>query len=85
VLVLGLELQNLLVDSGGPWQESFVAEIVGNPDELLDGLLDSSGPGVEIADDIGGVPVAGLILGDAKILRNRWFQLSLPKKFLGGA
>ena len=83
VLVIRLELEDLLVDGGGLGAGAFVVEAVGDLAVLRDGLLDLSGARVEIAERVGEVPVAGLILDQAHVLRDGVGQLALADQFLG--
>ena len=64
-------------------QEPFFAQAVGDADELLDRLVDLPGADVEIAERVGGVPVARLILDEAQILRDGRFELALAEQLLG--
>ena len=70
VLVIGLELENLLVDRAGFCNRAFVVEIPGNLHELLDGFVDLPGAGVEIREGILAVPVSRLIFDEAHEFRD---------------
>src|SRR5258705_12818479 len=85
VLVIGLELENLLVDGGGLGADAFLVEAVGDLAVLRDRLVDLTGARVEVAERVGEVPVAGLILDQAYVLRDGVGQFALPDQFLGVA
>ena len=68
MLVIGLEFEDFLVKRARLRQEAFVAETVGNARELLDRLVGLPRPEVEIAQGVGGIPVARLVLNDAEVL-----------------
>ncbi len=57
-LVLRLELEDLLVERRGLRVEALVDEVLGDAGVLPDGLLRLPGAGVELAERIGGAPVA---------------------------
>ena len=82
-LVIGLELEDLLEDRRGLDELAFLAQGVGDLQELLDGLLGLAGARVEIAERVRRVPVAGLIFDDAQVFRGGGFELALPKQLLG--
>ena len=82
MLVLGSQLEDLLVDGAGLRQEPFFAEAVRDACELFDGLVQLPGANVEIAESVGNVPVAGLVVGEAQVLRDGRFDLALAKQLL---
>ena len=83
VLVIRLQLEDLLVDGGGLRARALVIEAVGNLAVLRDRLVDLAGARVEIAERVGEVPVAGLILDQADVLRDGVGQLTLTDQLLG--
>ena len=83
VLVIRFELEDLLVERAGLRHLAFVAQVVGDLDELLDGLLRLAGAAEEIAERVLGGPVLRLILDDAHVLRDGSVDLALPDQFLG--
>src|SRR5262249_32170812 len=85
VLVFGFDLEDLLVEGPGFREESLFAQAVGDAGELLHRLVALTGADVEIAEDVGGVPVARLVLDDAQILCDGLIQLPLSEKLLGVA
>ena len=85
VLVVGLDLQDLLVERAGLREKSLCVQMIGDANELLDGLVDPAAAHVQIAEDIRCVPVARLILDDAHVLRNGLIELPLAEKLLGVA
>ena len=85
VLVVRLDLQDLLVERDRLRKKSILVQAVGDAGELIDRLVDLSGADVQIAEDVGGIPVARLILDDEEILRDRRIRLSLPEQLLGVA
>ena len=68
VLVVGLELEDLLVERGGLWIEPFVGEVIGDARVLLDALVELLGADVQVAERVGAVPVARLGLDDLDVL-----------------
>ena len=84
-LVVRRDLQNLLVDRRGLRQEALVAELLGDSDELLDRRLHLPGADVQVAQEVRGVPVAGIILDDAQVFGDRQVELPLTKQLLGVA
>ena len=68
VLVIGLEFEDFLVKRARLRQEAFGAETVGDARELLDRFVGLPGPDVEIAQGVGGIPVARMVLNDAEVL-----------------
>jgi hypothetical protein len=83
MLVVGPDLDDLLVERRGLGPETFAAEAVGNARELLDRLVALPGAHVEIAENVRGVPILRLILDDAQVLRDGRFELPLPEQLLG--
>ena len=82
MLMIGFQFEDLLVE-GRPFREKpLFAQVVGDADELIDGLVGLSDAHVQIAEEIGGIPVARLVLDHAQVLCNRGVDLSLPHQFL---
>ena len=80
VLVVGLELEDLLVERRGLWIEPLFGEVIGNAGVLLDALFDLLGAHVEIAQRVGAVPVARLGLDDLDVFGDGGVDLA---KFQG--
>ena len=85
VLVIRLQLQDLLVDGRGFRQEAFAVKVLGDPGELFDGPVGLAGADVDIAESVGGVPVAGLILDDPQVLGDRLIELALSEQLFSVA
>ena len=85
MLLIGLGLQDLLVEGAGLLEKPFCVEMVGDADELLDCLVGLPATQVQIAQDVGRVPVARLIFDDAHVLPNGLIQLPLSEKLLSVA
>ena len=68
VLVVGLELEDLLVERRRLWIEPLVREVIGDAGVLLDAFLELLGADVEVAQGVGAVPVARLGLDDLDVL-----------------
>ena len=83
LLVVRLELENLLVEGARLRQEPVVVQNRGDADVLFDGLVDLAGAHVEIAERVGRIQVARLILDDAEVLRDGRFDLALAEQLLG--
>src|ERR1051325_768513 len=80
-----LQLENLFVERRGLRIKAFFVQVIGDADVLVDGLVGLLGANVEITERIGGVPVVGVLLHDAQILRNGGVELARPEQFLGVA
>lgn len=80
MLLVTLDLENLFVDRRGFGKEALIAQVVCNPGVLSNGFVDLSCPHVQIAQDIGGIPVAWLIFDDLKIFRDRRIESSLAQQ-----
>ena len=81
-LVLGLELEDLLVERGGLGIEALVDEVLGDPHVLPDRLLRLAGPGVELAERVGRAPVARKLFDDRQVFHNRRFEATLAEELL---
>ena len=80
LLVVGLKLEDLLVEGAGFRQESLAAQVAGDAGEELDGAVDLPGAHVEIAECVGAVPVARLIVHQPLVLGNRRIKLALSEQ-----
>ena len=85
MLVIGFELEDLLVERAGLGGRAFVVEIVRDLDELLDRLLGVATAHVQIAEGVLRRPVVRLILDDAHEFRDRGVDLALPDQLLSVA
>ena len=81
--VVGLELEELLVDRRRFDVLPFFTQRLGHFEELVGRALDLSRARVQIAERVLGVPVARLIFDHAKILRGGFLELALAEQFLG--
>ena len=64
-LVVGPDLEDLLVERGGLRVEPLPHQVVGDAVVLAERLIDLAGAEVQVAEEIGGVPVARLFLDDS--------------------
>ena len=85
MLVVGLQLDNLLVEGARLRKKSLEAEAVGDAGELFHRARDVTGAHVEIAERVRGGPVARLVFDQAGVFRDRGFELSLPQQLLSVA
>ena len=82
MFVIGLELEDLLVERAGFRHRAFVTEVVGDLDVLLDRLVGLARARVEIAERVLRGPVLRLVLDDADKFRDRGVDLALPDQLL---
>ncbi len=75
-LLVRLELENLLVESGGLWIEALARQVVGDARVLRDAFVELIGADVEVAERVGAVPVARLGLDDLHVLGNGGVNLA---------
>jgi hypothetical protein len=80
--VLRLELEDLLVERRGLRIEALVDEMLGNAGVLPDGLLWLPGARVELAEGVGGAPIAGTLVDDAHVLGDRRLEAALSQQLL---
>ncbi len=80
--VLRLELEDLLVERRGLRIEALVDEVLGNARVLPDGLLWLAGARVELAEGVGGAPIAGKLVDDAEVLGDRRLEATLSQQLL---
>ena len=83
MLVIGLQLDDLLVDGGGFDALPLRVQRVGNLDEPFDRLVDLAGARIEVAEGVCRAPVGGLIGENAEVLCYGSFNLSGAKQLLG--
>ena len=81
LLLVGLELEDFLVERTGLGEESLLAQAVGNPEELLDGLVASARADVQVAQHVGGIPVPRIVFDHPHVLRDRGVDLAQPQQF----
>ena len=82
MFVVGPNPDDLLVERRGFGPEAFAAQVVGDAGELGDRLVALAGAQVEVAQNVGGAPVARLILDDAQVLGDRRVELPLSEQLL---
>ena len=83
MLVVGTNLQDLLVERCGFREEAFLHQAVGDADELIDGLVGLAGPHVQVAENIRRRPVSRLIFDDADVFGDGRLELPLLEQLLG--
>ena len=81
-LVLRLELEDLLVERRGLRIEALVDEVLGDAGVLPDGLLRLPGARVELAERVGGAPVARELFDHADVLGDRRLEATLAEQLL---
>src|SRR6266567_749326 len=82
MLLVRFQLEYFLVECGRLGEKSLFAQAVGDADELLDRSIGFRGADVEIAEHVGRVPVARIVLYHAYVLRDCGVDLPLPQEFL---
>jgi hypothetical protein len=81
--VVGLELEELLVDRRRLDVLPFLAKGIGDFQELFDRAFDLARAGVQIAERVRGIPVARLIFDDAQVFSGCGFELALTQQLFG--
>ena len=82
MLVVGTNLEDLLVDSGCLGMKPVAHEIVRETHELLDRPIGLPRSKIQISEGIRGCPVLRLILDDTRVFGNRQLELPLSKQLL---
>jgi hypothetical protein len=81
VLVIGLELENLLVDGVGSREKALRAKAVGDADEAIDRLVNPTRPDVQIPKSVSGRPVSRLVVRHARVLLDGRVEIALAQQF----
>src|SRR5439155_5717768 len=82
VLVVRFDLEDFLVERAGLGHLAFVAQVVRDLDELLDGLVGLPRARVHVAERVLRGPVLRLVLDDAHVLRDGGVEFPLPDQLL---
>ena len=84
-LVIGFELEDFLEDRARFRGRAFSAEMLGDLEELLNRLVGLACAGVQVAERVLGVPVAGRVVDDAYVFRDAVGELPLPNQLFSVA
>ncbi len=83
MLLVGPELQDLLVDGGRAREKPLFEEVVRDAREVLDSTFELARAHEQVAERVDGAPVPGLVLDDLLVLGDRLVEPALAKEFFG--
>ena len=82
LFVVRPDFEDLLVERGGFRVEPLAHQVVGDAMVLPERLVHVPGAEVQVAEEIGGVPIPGLVLDNSDVLADGRVETSLAKEFL---
>ena len=81
LFVVWPDFEDLLVERRGFRVETLAHQVVGDAMVLPERLIHVSGAEVQVAEEIGGVPIPGLFLDNSDVLADGGVEAALAKEF----